>query len=77
MPHLRLVRREHTLMYAMRVLPGESLSAEEHPRVSVSVADGREISLVIHAITGDRETLRKRLLESIDAFFELHGEVLE
>jgi hypothetical protein len=76
MAKLRLIRREHTLLYAMRLLPDELLEERTHPRLTVERPDGGSETLVLHTITGDRETIRKKLLESVDAFFEIYGEEL-
>jgi hypothetical protein len=76
MAKLRLIKREHTLLYAMRLLPDEVLEERTHPRLRVERPDGGSETLVLHTITGDRETIRNKLLESVDAFFEIVGEGL-
>lgn len=75
-PRLRLVKRQHTLLYALRLLPDQVLAEQSHPRVEVSLPDGETETLVVHTITGDKEEIRRKLLESVDAFFELHGDDL-
>ncbi len=76
MAHLRLVKREHTLLYGMRLLPDAVLEEQTHPRVEVPLPDGGSETLTLHAITGDKETIKRKLLESVDAFFEIYGEKL-
>ncbi len=76
MAKLRLVRREHTLIYGMRLLPDEVLPERTHPRVTVELPDGGRETLTLHTITGDKEEIRRKLLESVDAFFEIYGEKL-
>lgn len=75
-PRLRLVKREHTLLYGMRLLPDEVLAGQAHPRVEVPRPDGGTETLTLHTITGDAEQIKRRLLESVDAFFELYADRL-
>lgn len=72
MARLRLVKREHSLVYGMRIFPDEVLPEREHPRVRLDLPDGREDMLTLHVIHGDREEIRRKLLESVDAFFSIH-----
>ena len=72
MPKLRLITREHSLLYAMRLFPDETVEEREHPRAVIELPDGREETLTVHVIRGTREEIRRRLLQSIEAFFELH-----
>jgi hypothetical protein len=73
-PKLRLVKRQHTLIYGMRLLQDQVLAEQTHPRVEVPRPDGGTETLTLHTITGDREEIRRKLLESVDAFFEIYGE---
>jgi hypothetical protein len=73
---LRLVQREHTLLYGLRLLPDQVLAEQTHPRVEVPRPDGGSETLTLHTITGDREEIRRKLLESVDAFFEIYGDTL-
>ena len=50
------------------------LVKREHPRVTLALPDGREETFTLHVIQGDREEIRRKLLESVDAFFALHEE---
>jgi hypothetical protein len=72
MPKLRLITREHSLLYALRLFPDETVAEREHPRATVDLPAGRKETLTVHVIRGTREEIRRQLLQSIDAFFELH-----
>ena len=74
MARLRLVKREHSLIYGMRLFVDEAIPEGEHPRVKLALPDGREELLTLHVIRGDREEIRRKLLESVDAYFALHEE---
>jgi hypothetical protein len=76
MAKLRLLRRQHTLIYGMRLLPDEVLPEQSHQRVQVERPDGPAVTLTLHTISGDKEEIRRRLLESVDAFLEIYGEPL-
>ena len=58
------------LVYGMRLLEGEEIAAAEAGQVLLESGQTRQITL--HTIEGDREQIRRQLLESIDAFFEIH-----
>lgn len=73
-PHLRVVKRRHTLIYGLRLLVDEELEEQTHPRVDVPRPDGGVETLTLHTITGDREETKRKLLESVDAFFEIYGD---
>lgn len=75
MAKLRLVKREHTLVYGMRLFPDMLLAEGEHDRVPLRQA-GTDETLTLHVITGDRDEIKRRLLQSVDAFFEIYGESL-
>ena len=72
MTRLRLVKREHSLVYGMRIFPDEALPEREHPRVHLELPDGRAEMLTLHVIRGDRDEIRRKLLASVDAFFAIH-----
>jgi hypothetical protein len=72
-PGLRLVRREHTLVYGMRLLPDQVVPEGAHVHVPLPHA-GDDETLTLHQISGDVAEIRRKLLESIDAFFEIYGE---
>lgn len=75
MAKLRLVKREHSLVYGMRLFPDRALPEGEHDQVPLRSA-GEGETLTLHVITGDREEIKRRLLQSVDAFFDIYGENL-
>ena len=58
-----------TLVYGMRLVDGDEIAAVEHGQVLTENGQTRQVTL--HTIDGSREQIRRQLLESIDAFFEL------
>jgi hypothetical protein len=70
---LRLVGRQHTLIYGMRLLPDQVLEEGPHEHVPLPQAGAGE-TLTLHQISGDTAEIRRRLHESIDAFFEIYGD---
>jgi hypothetical protein len=75
MAKLRLLKRQHSLVYGMRLFPDQVLPEGEHDRVPLRSAGSGE-TLTLHVISGDREEIKRRLLQSVDAFFEIYGENL-
>jgi len=59
-----------TLVYGMRLLAGEEIAAIEPAQVLTEAGQTRQVTM--HTLEGSREQIRGQLLESIDAFFELH-----
>lgn len=62
-----------TLLYGMRLVDEDqdgAVSAVEHGQVLLDRGQTRQITL--HTIEGTVEQIKKQLLESVDAFFELH-----
>ena len=58
-----------TLVYGMRMIAAEEIAAVEHGQILTENGQTRQVTL--HTIEGTREQIRRQLLESIDAFFEL------
>ena len=58
-----------TLIYGMRLITEDEIAAVEHGQVLTEKGQTRQVTL--HTIEGTREQIRRQLLESIDAFFEL------
>lgn len=75
-PRLRIVHRQHTLVYGMRLLTDQILEEAEHEHVPLPRLGPGE-TLTLHQITGDIAEIRRRLHESVDAFFEIYGEELD
>ena len=71
--HLKVVRSPYTLCYGMRLDPGTA-PEQVHPHVPVRLPDGTEGEMSLHVINGSVAEIRTRLLESIEAFFEIYGE---
>jgi hypothetical protein len=69
---LKLVREELTLVYGLQLFRGVAgAPGLPHAHVTVQGPGGQEASLALHSLQGSREELRRQLLESLDAFFEL------
>jgi hypothetical protein len=47
---------------------------ESHRHVPVRLPDGTDDEMAIHLITGSPQEIKARLLESIEAFFEIHSD---
>lgn len=60
-----------TLVYGMRLIEGEEIGAIEHAQALMEGGQIRQVTM--HTIEGTREEIRSQLMESIDAFFELHS----
>ncbi len=45
-----------------------------HPHVQITLPDGSEGSMALHVINGAPDEIKARLLESVDAFFEIYAE---
>ncbi|MFL6273581.1 MAG: allantoinase [Blastocatellia bacterium] len=60
-----------TLVYGLRLIAQEEVAAVEHGQVLTENGQTRQVTL--HTIDGTREQIRRQLLESIDAFFELQN----
>ena len=69
---LKLVREELTLVYGLQLFRGvPEAQGPPHLHVTVKGPGGQEATLALHTLQGSREELKRQLLESIDAFFEL------
>ncbi len=73
-PTLTLVKPQYTLSYGMRLDRGTTPECA-HPHVSVPLPDGSEGGMALHVMNGTPEEIKARLLESVDAFFDLHADV--
>ncbi len=62
------------LIYGVRLLPADELeSVGEAP---IALKNGRKASVTMHLIEGgSEEEIRRQLLQSLDAFFELYPEI--
>lgn len=76
MPTLQVIDgnkpKGYTLVYGLRLYADADVQRVEGG--TVVQADGRESRVTLHLLEGSREQIRARLLESIDAFFDIFGE---
>jgi hypothetical protein len=63
--------RDYTLVYGLKLFVGRAAEGERHPHVEVPTPDGGRDEMALHLITGTCDEIRRQLLQSIDAFFEL------
>ena len=61
-----------SLVYGMRIFAPGSVAGVEDARVNL--ADGTSGRVTMHLIEGTRVQIRRQLMQSIDAFFELLDE---
>jgi hypothetical protein len=66
------VSQRGSLVYGMRIFDRGAIAAVEDARVSM--ADGTSSRVTMHLIEGTRVQIKRQLLQSIDAFFELLDE---
>jgi hypothetical protein len=74
MARLKLVRGgrpRFTLVYGMRLFPWGDVSGLGSGKVTF--IDGKEGRVTLHVIDGTREQVKRQLLASVDAFFEIYG----
>jgi hypothetical protein len=64
---------EYTLGYGMRLDVGTG-NEFAHPHVPIILPDGTVGSMAVHVINGTPDEIKARLLESVDAFFEIYAE---
>jgi hypothetical protein len=72
---LRLVKgasARGALVYGMRLFEGGHIASVEDARVTL--ADGSDGRVTMHYIEGTRAQIRRQLMQSIDAFFDLLDE---
>ncbi len=72
MPRLKLVRGgapRFTMVYGMRLFPPGEVSTLSSGRVLFS--RGEEGRITLHVIDGTRDQIKRQLLASVDAFFEI------
>jgi hypothetical protein len=72
---LKLVKGRQSrsaLVYGMRIFAADNVAAVEGGHVSL--ADGSSGRITMHLIEGTRAQIRRQLMQSIEAFFELLDE---
>jgi len=60
------------LVYGLRIFTAANVAAVEDARVSLT--DGTSGSITMHLIEGTRAEIRRQLMQSLEAFFELLDE---
>jgi hypothetical protein len=60
------------LVYGLRIFAADKVAAVQDARVSL--VDGSSGRITMHLIEGTRAEIRRQLMQSIDAFFELLDE---
>jgi hypothetical protein len=68
------VNSQYTLGYGMRLDKGTAPEFT-HPHVSVPLPDGSTGDMTLHVINGTPDEIKSRLLESVDAFFEINTDL--
>jgi hypothetical protein len=68
------VNSQYTLGYGMRLDKGTAPELA-HPHVSVTLPDGSKGNMTLHVINGTPDEIKARLLESVDAFFEIYTDL--
>jgi hypothetical protein len=71
---LTLPKPRYTLSYGMRLDKGTG-SELTHPHVPITMPNGSPGSMTLHVMNGTPEEIKTRLLESVDAFFEIYANV--
>ena len=61
-----------TLIYGLRLLESDSVVSVEDAKVLVK--EGNPVRVTMHLIEGTRAQIKRQLMHSLDAFFELLGE---
>lgn len=70
--NLTPAKPHYTLSYGMRLDQGTAPEFA-HPEVPCPLPDGSGGSLTLHVINGTVDEIKARLLESVDAFFDIHA----
>jgi len=61
-----------TLVYGLRLLESDSVAGVEDAKVLVK--EGNPVRVTMHLIEGTRAQIKRQLMHSLDAFFELLDE---
>lgn len=59
-----------SFIYGMQMLPAHEVDAVED--AGLLLTDGTRSHITMHLIEGSKEQIKQMLLQSVDAFFELH-----
>jgi hypothetical protein len=61
----------HALVYGLRLFDSDDVAGAEDAKVRLK--DGNSARVTMHLIEGTRPQIRRQLMRSLDAFFELLG----
>ena len=62
-----------SFIYGMKMLPASDVDAVED--APLRLTDGTSSHITMHLIEGSKEQIKALMLQSIDAYFELYGEL--
>lgn len=65
--------RTFSFVYGMDLRPAHEVDAVTDAQLTLT--DGTTEPITMHLIEGTREEIKAMLLQSVDAFFELHEEI--
>jgi hypothetical protein len=65
---------QYTLSYGMRLDKGTG-SELSHPHVPIILPNGSAGSMTLHVMNGSPDEIKTRLLESVDAYFEIYADL--
>lgn len=63
----------YSLNYGMRLEKGTAPEMV-HPHVEITLPDGSQGVMALHVINGTADEIKEKLLESVDAFFDIYTE---
>jgi hypothetical protein len=62
---------KQALIYGLRLFDPDDVTAVDDAQVRIK--DGSSVRVTMHLIEGNRTQIRRQLMQSLDAFFELLG----
>jgi hypothetical protein len=62
---------KHALVYGLRLFDSDAIVAVDDAKVKIK--DGDSIRVTMHLIEGTKAQIKRQLMHSLDAFFELLG----
>jgi len=65
--------RTFSFIYGMELRPAHEVDGVGD--AALTLTDGTQSHITMHLIEGTREQIKNMLLQSVDAFFELHDEM--
>jgi hypothetical protein len=61
------------LVYGLRLVPADDI--DQVTDAAIKLKSGKSAQIVMHLIEGGEKEIRKRLEQSLDAFFEFYPEI--